>query len=110
MNEVDFQVHVVATRYSSPWPLRARIRMLLWTIAWPLLCGWTPKPLNPWRLFWLRIFGCKIDGRPFVHQHARIQIPWHVTLHDRSSVGDRTNLYSLGEVELGAGCVVAQEA
>jgi putative colanic acid biosynthesis acetyltransferase WcaF len=45
-----------------------------------------------------------------VHQRARIQIPWHVTLHDRSCVGDRANLYSLGEVELGAKCTVAQEA
>jgi putative colanic acid biosynthesis acetyltransferase WcaF len=110
MSEIGFQIHEMASRYSSPWPVRVRVKMLLWTIVWPALCAWTPKPLNFWRLCWLRIFGCKINGRPFVHQHARIQIPWHVTLHDRSSVGDRTNLYSLGEIELGEGCVVAQEA
>jgi putative colanic acid biosynthesis acetyltransferase WcaF len=110
MSEGGFHVHVVSARYESPWPFGERIRMLLWTVLWPLLCGWTPKHFNAWRLIWLRVFGCKINGKPFVHQRARIQIPWHVTLHDRSCVGDRANLYSLGEIELGSSCVVAQEA
>jgi putative colanic acid biosynthesis acetyltransferase WcaF len=56
------------------------------------------------------VFGCKIDGKPFVHQRARIQIPWRIVLHDRACVGDRANLYSLGEIELGRRCVIAQEA
>jgi putative colanic acid biosynthesis acetyltransferase WcaF len=84
--------------------------MVLWEYLWQVLCAWTPKPLNPWRLFWLRRFGARINGTPFVHQRARIQIPWHLTLHHRCCIGDRANLYSLGEIEIGAGAVVAQEA
>lgn len=110
MKSVSVEVHRAASRYASPWTLRERVRLLLWNMAWPLLCGWTPKPFNAWRLLWLRAFGCTIEGRPFVHQRARIQIPWNVTLHHRSCVGDRTNLYSLGEIELGLHSVVAQEA
>jgi putative colanic acid biosynthesis acetyltransferase WcaF len=110
MTEIAFQLHDVADRYTSPWPFRERFALLLWTIVWPLFCGWTPKPFNGWRLMWLRAFGCKIDGKPFVHQRARIQVPWHITLHDRSCVGDRANLYSLAEIELGSRCVIAQEA
>jgi putative colanic acid biosynthesis acetyltransferase WcaF len=110
MTEMAFEVHQAATRHSSPWPLRDRVNLLLWTIVWPLFCRWTPKPFNAWRLLWLRAFGCKIDGKPFVHQRARIQIPWHVILHHRACVGDLANLYSLGEIELGSRCVVAQEA
>ena len=110
MSDVVFELHAASSRHASPWSLRERIGLLLWSIAWPVFCGWTPKPFNPWRLIWLRMFGCNIDGRPFVHQRARIQIPWHVTLHDRSCVGDRANLYSLAEIELGSKCVVAQEA
>ena len=45
-----------------------------------------------------------------MHQRARIAIPWNLTLHDRASLGDRTNAYSLGEIEVGAGAVIAQEA
>jgi putative colanic acid biosynthesis acetyltransferase WcaF len=110
MSDAAFELHHASSRYASPWPLPARIRLLVWSLVWPLLCQWTPKPLNAWRLLWLRIFGCNIEGIPFVHQRARVQIPWNVTLHHRSSVGDRANLYSLGEIELGRGCVVAQEA
>lgn len=84
--------------------------MLAWEFCWALLCGWTPKPLNRWRLFWLRRFGAQIQGVPFVHQRARIQIPWHLILHDRACVGDRANLYSLATIELEARAVVAQEA
>jgi putative colanic acid biosynthesis acetyltransferase WcaF len=75
-----------------------------------LLCSWTPKPANAWRLFWLRVFGAKMDGRPFVHGRARIQIPWNLTLADGACVGDRANLYSLDHITLGPNCVIAQEA
>lgn len=97
-------------RSLSPWSLCWRIRMLLWSATWFLLCQWTPKPLNGWRLFWLRLFGAKIEGCPFIHQRARIQIPWHLTIGDRACVGDRANLYSLGAITLGPGCIIAQEA
>lgn len=96
-------------RYGSPWGTGDRAMRVLWGFCWAVLCAWTPKPLNPWRLFWLRAFGAKINGTPFVHQRARIEIPWHLTLHDRACLGDRANAYSLGEIEIGEGATIAQE-
>ena len=96
--------------YDSPWSRCDRVRMLLWDGCWAVFCGWTPKPLNRWRLLWLKLFGAKIHGLPFVHQRARIQIPWKLTLHDRACLGDRANAYTLGEIEIGARTVIAQEA
>jgi len=61
-----------------------------------------PKPFNPWRLFWLRVFEAKIEGTPFVHSPPRIAIPSNLTLHDRACLGDRANAYSLGEIEIGS--------
>lgn len=84
--------------------------MILWQLAWGLLCGWTPKPANAWRLFVLRLNGAQIKGTPFVHQRARIEIPWNVELHDRACIGDRAHLYSLDRIVLEAGAVIAQEA
>jgi putative colanic acid biosynthesis acetyltransferase WcaF len=84
--------------------------MLLWDAAWNFLCAWTPKPLNPWRLWVLRRFGARLHGSPFVHQRARIAIPWNLTMHDRAALGDRANAYSLGAIEIGAHATVAQEA
>ena len=96
--------------YQSPWSGSDRILRILWEFCWGLFCAWTPKPANPWRLFWLGVFDAKIDGTPFVHQRARIAIPWKLTLHDRACLGDRANAYSLGEIEIGARATVAQEA
>jgi putative colanic acid biosynthesis acetyltransferase WcaF len=93
----------------SPWPAGDRLLRLLWELSWFVLCEWTPKPLNPWRIFWLRLFGAKIHGSPFVHERARIAIPWNLTLHDRACLGDRANAYSLGQIEIGARATVAQE-
>ncbi len=84
--------------------------MLLWDWCWTFFCAWTPKPCNRWRLLWLKIFGARILGTPFVHQRARIAIPWNLTLADRACLGDRTHVYSLGPVEIGEGAIVAQEA
>src|ERR1022692_4758526 len=100
----------VANQYPSPWSLRTKAGLFLWEYTWLLFCSWTPKPLNPWRLFWLRLFGAKIHGTPFVHQRARIAIPWNLTLHDRACLGDRANAYSLGQIEIGARATIAQEA
>jgi putative colanic acid biosynthesis acetyltransferase WcaF len=83
--------------------------MLVWYYAWPLLCGWTPKPANRWRLMVLKLFGARIYGTPFVHQRARIHIPWHLTMHDGAALGDRANAYSLAEIEICEGATVAQE-
>ena len=99
-----------SSAYESPWPGSNRLTRVLWEFCWFLFCAWTPKPLNEWRLFWLRVFDAKIDGKPFVHQRARIAIPWNLTLHDHACLGDRANAYSLGEIEIGARATVAQEA
>src|SRR6266581_3167799 len=97
------------SQFASPWSATERFLRVLWEFCWFVFCLWTPKPLNVWRLFWLRVFDAKIHGTPFVHQRARITVPWNLTLHDRACLGDRVNAYSLGEIEIGARATIAQE-
>lgn len=106
----EFTIYKQASRYRSPWDLRTRILRFLWNISWAAMCSWTPKPFNRWRLLLLRLFGAVINGTPFVHQHARIEVPWNIILHDGVVIGDRTALYSLGPIEIKARATVAQEA
>ena len=94
----------------SPWSVGARVRMAVWVVAWKLLCAWTPKFCNGWRLLWLRAFGARIEGRPFVHSSAQVRLPWHLTLRDRACLGERSNAYSLAPIEIGEGSTIAQEA
>jgi putative colanic acid biosynthesis acetyltransferase WcaF len=106
----ELKTYPQSSPYDSPWTLRQRVALMLWNCCWALFCAWTPKPLNPWRLLWLRLFGATLHGRPFVHPRARIAIPWHLTLHHRACLGDRANAYSLGEIEIQQEATVAQEA
>lgn len=101
--------HEQASPYASPWSLSHRIRLLIWEYIWAIFCSWTPKPANRWRLFWLKLFGAQIYGTPFVHQRARIQIPWNLILHHQACLGDRANAYSLGVIEIHEHATVAQE-
>lgn len=104
----------VIYRQSSPYEsgrgIVERLLQLAWNYAWLLLCAWTPKPFNAWRLMWLRLFGCKLHGKPFVHPLARITVPWNLTMHDRSALGERATAYTLGPIELGQRSTIAQEA
>jgi putative colanic acid biosynthesis acetyltransferase WcaF len=108
--KTSLTTHEQAGAYASPWPLRRRLALLAWDGAWLLACAWTPKPLNPWRLMVLRLFGAEIRGTPFVHQRARIAQPWNLVLHHRACLGDRAAAYSLDRIVLHAGATVAQEA
>ncbi len=110
MNEQLTVKPAQASQFESPWPAGDRLLRVLWEFCWVVFCVWTPKPANVWRLFWLRVFNARIDGTPFVHQRARIAIPWNLTLGDRACLGDRANAYSLGEIEIGPRATVAQEA
>jgi glycosyltransferase involved in cell wall biosynthesis/acetyltransferase-like isoleucine patch superfamily enzyme len=109
-DEQQRYTHIQESAYASPWTIGQRIRMLAWQICWSFFCRWTPKPFNRWRLGWLKIFGANVSGTSFVHQRARIQIPWNLTLHDRACLGDGANAYSLGRIEIHKGATVAQEA
>ena len=104
------KIHETGSAYASPWTTRERIGMLLWNTAWGLLCAWTPKPLNPWRLGIARCFGAKLSGTPFLHPKARIAVPWRLTMGDRACLGDGANAYTLGEIVIEERATVAQEA
>lgn len=104
------KVHTQTSPYDSPWTAKQKIKILLWEYCWLLLCSWTPKPANRWRIFWLKLFGANIYGKPFVHQRARVQIPWNLTLHHHATLGDRANAYSLGKIEIHEHATVAQES
>jgi putative colanic acid biosynthesis acetyltransferase WcaF len=81
-----------------------------WQITHAILFRPTPKFLNGFRLLLLRLWGAKIIGRPFVSQSARIRIPWHLELHDRASIGERADIYNLGNVVVRETATVAQDA
>ncbi len=99
-----------AGAYASPWTLRVRLKIALWSVVWWLLFRPTPKPLYPWRVALLRLFGCRVHGRPFVAASAVIKMPWNLVLEDRACLGPQSEVYNLGPVTLKERCTIAQQA
>ena len=95
--------------YQNPWPWWTQVLLICWRLSWLGFCRWTPKFFNPWRLLILKVFGAKISGIPFVHSSVIIKVPWHLTLHHRACLGEKANVYSLGQIELHENVTVAQE-
>ncbi len=58
----------------------------------------------------LKFFGANLSGIPFIHSTARIKIPWNLTMEHRACIGEYTNAYSLGKIEIRKRATVAQEA
>ena len=104
------KIYNQTSRFKSPWTIGKKIKILLWEYIWVILCRWTPKRFNKWRLFWLKLFGTKINGKPFVHQRSKIDHPWNLILHDRACLGDGAVAYALDKIELFENATIAQEA
>ena len=104
------KIYKQTSRFKSPWTIGEKIKILLWEYVWVIFCRWTPKRFNGWRLFWLKLFGTKINGKPFVHQRSKIVHPWNLILHDLACLGDGAVAYALDKIELFENVTVAQEA
>jgi putative colanic acid biosynthesis acetyltransferase WcaF len=91
-----------ADAYSSPWSVKERLLIGLWSIVWLLLFRPTPKPFpfTHWRLMLLRLFGAKVRGYPFFSPAARVKRPWDLEIHDRACVSPGAEIYNLG------GCIL----
>ncbi len=96
--------------YSSPWTLATRLKGGAWSVVWCVLFRPTPKPLSPWRVFLLRLFGAKVTGTPFVASSARVRMPWNLTLEDRACIAPAAEIYNLGPCILRARATVTQRA
>lgn len=80
----------------------------LWWIVQALLFAPSPQVFYGWRRFLLRLFGANIGAHVIVRPSVRTTYPWKVSIGDYSQIGDGVALYSLGEIEIGAHCVISQ--
>ena len=94
--------------YSSPWPLREAILIRVWELVWTVFMRWLPKPLYRWHILLLRMFGCKIYGKPFIAPSCRIYAPWLLSIGDKSCLGPRSEVYNLGPIKIGERVTIAQ--
>jgi len=95
---------------SCPWKKKEAVLVRVWEVVWTLLVRWTPKLFFRWHILLLKLFGCKIHGRPYIAPTARIYAPWLLEIGDKSSLGTRCEIYNLGNVKIGERVTIAQYA
>lgn len=81
-----------------------------WWIIRAILFSWSPQFMYKWRSMLLRAFGAKIGHNVLIRPTARITYPWKVSIGDYSWIGDHVELYSLGEIRIGANSVISQRS
>lgn len=89
---------------------RSGFSVQLWWLVQSLLLHTSPQFMYGWRRFLLRCFGAKIGKNVIIRPSVTITYPWKVTIGDNSWIGDNTELYSLGEIEIGSNVVISQKS
>ncbi len=98
--------------FSLPKGFRGRSAVIvqLWWIVQSSLFSMSPQFMYGWRCFLLRLFGAKIGKDVIIRPSVQITYPWKVVIGSNCWLGDNTELYSLGEIEIGNNVVVSQKS
>ncbi|MCZ8519324.1 MULTISPECIES: WcaF family extracellular polysaccharide biosynthesis acetyltransferase [Paenibacillus] len=89
---------------------RSGLIVLLWWLVQGSLFRFSLHNMYGWRRFLLKAFGAQIAEGVRVRSTARFTYPWKVSIGAHSWVGDYAEFYSLDRIEIGAQCVVSQQA
>lgn len=87
---------------------RSAVVVQIWWLVQALLFHPSPQALYGWRRFLLRLFGARIGRNVIIRPSVRVTYPWKLEIGDNAWVGDRVELYTLGEIRIGADAVVSQ--
>lgn len=107
MSKVWLKVAYQKDAATSSWSLKEALGIRLWHMVWLCLFRWTPKKMNFWRLFLLRLFGAKLEN-VFIFSSARIYVPWLLEMKKGACLGPYSEVYNLGPVYFGENSVLSQ--
>lgn len=97
-------------RLPSGFRGRSAIVVQLWWIVQASLFRASPQFAYGFRAWLLRLFGAEVGSKTVIRPSVRITYPWKVKIGDYAWIGDNAELYSLGEIEIGANVVVSQRS
>jgi putative colanic acid biosynthesis acetyltransferase WcaF len=89
---------------------RSGIWCQFWWLVRSCLFATSPQFMYGWRRFLLRAFGAKIGQGVIIRPSVHVTYPWKLTVGDHAWIGDDVDLYTLGEITIGAHAVVSQRS
>ncbi len=109
-DEAGSGLDIRGNRAASKWTTRELLARFAWEYLGAIIFRLTPRPLWGARRTILRIFGAEIANGVHIFPNVRIAIPWHLSMGEFSSLGDRAIVYNLGKITIGARATVSQYA
>ena len=99
-------------RFRLPENFRGRTAWFvqIWWLVQATLFAWSPQFMYGWRRWLLRCFGARVGFNVLIRPSAEFTYPWKIAIGDRSWIGDRVVLYSLGNIRIGSDVVVSQNS
>jgi len=89
---------------------RSAVIVQLWWIVQGSFFALSPQIMYGWRVWLLRLFGARIGKGVIIRPTVRTTYPWNIQIGDYCHIGDNSELYSLGEIEIGDRVVVSQRS
>lgn len=99
-----------ADRGTSPYTMREKIQRILWNYLGQTVFRMTFHNWYGVRASILRAYGARIGNNTRIRPTVRIEQPWNLIIGDNSSIGDRSIVYCLGPVTIGAHVSISQHA
>lgn len=95
-------------RNKSEWSFSERVLIASWRLVYLLFFRFTPKKMNQWRLFLLRLFRANVDTTSFIFSSVKVFYPPNLTLGENSCLGPNVDVYNLGPLFIGKDVVISR--
>jgi putative colanic acid biosynthesis acetyltransferase WcaF len=102
------ELKVQQQRSSPGWPLRVKIKRVLWGPFKLLFLRGTGRWLSPVRIAVLRLFGAQIETPALVMDGVLVWHPWSLTLKRYCTVGRGVEIYNFAHITVGEQALVSQ--
>lgn len=97
--------------YLKPaFPVRDRLRRLLWNICWLLFYRTSPRPFHAWRATLLGLFGAKLGANCHFYPRSKIWAPWNLLCEEQCTLGDDAEIYNPSQVRMESHVIISQGA
>jgi putative colanic acid biosynthesis acetyltransferase WcaF len=100
--------HLRLADHSNPFTFRHKVFRYLWGIVSLIAFRASPRLLNAWRVWLLRMFGAKIGRNCVVHPTVKVWAPWNLRMGDYCALSASVDCYCMDVVILGDQVTISQ--
>jgi putative colanic acid biosynthesis acetyltransferase WcaF len=107
--------HIPAESAADPYlrpafPLRERLKRMVWNVCHLLLYRTSPRTLHGWRSMLLRAFGATMGPNCHFYPRSKVWAPWNLVCADQVTAADGAEIYNPAPMTFGSHAIVSQEA